>query len=49
MQRVVQAMDELYPGLAIRIGAQQYLERFYSAFGFVTASPTYIGGWYPAR
>jgi ElaA protein len=42
MQRVVQAMDELYPGLAIRIGAQQYLERFYSAFGFVTASPTYI-------
>ena len=42
MQRAVQAMDKLYPGLAIRIGAQQYLERFYSAFGFVTASPTYI-------
>ena len=42
MQRAVQAMDELYPGLAIRIGAQQYLERFYSAFGFVTASSTYI-------
>lgn len=42
MQRAVQAMDELYPGLAIRIGAQQYLERFYSGFGFVTASPTYI-------
>lgn len=42
MQRAVQAMDELYPGLAIRIGAQQYLERFYSGFGFETASPTYI-------
>jgi ElaA protein len=35
-------MDELYPGLPIRIGAQQYLEKFYSGFGFETASPTYI-------
>jgi len=42
MQRAVRAMDELYPGLAIRIGAQQYLEKFYSRFGFETASPTYI-------
>ena len=42
MQRAVQAMDQLYPGLAIRIGAQQYLEMFYSGFGFVTVSPTYI-------
>ena len=42
MQRAVQAMDERYPGLAVRIGAQQYLERFYSGFGFVTVSPTYI-------
>jgi ElaA protein len=42
MQRAVQAMDKLYPGLTIRIGAQQYLERFYSGFGFVTASPIYI-------
>jgi len=42
MLRAVQSMDEFYPGLAIRIGAQQYLERFYSGFGFVTASPTYI-------
>jgi ElaA protein len=42
MQRAVRAMDELYPGLAIRIGAQQYLEKFYSGFGFETASPTYI-------
>ena len=42
MLRAVQAMDEVYPGLAIRIGAQQYLESFYSGFGFVTVSPTYI-------
>ena len=42
MLRAVQAMDELYPGRAIRIGAQHYLERFYSGFGFVTVSPTYI-------
>jgi ElaA protein len=42
MHRAVQAMDERYPGLTIRIGAQQYLEKFYSGFGFVTASPTYI-------
>ena len=42
MARATQAMDDLYPGLAVRIGAQQYLERFYSGFGFVTASPSYI-------
>ena len=32
----------VYPGLTVRIGAQKYLERFYSGFGFVTVSPTYI-------
>jgi len=42
MQRAVQATDKLYPGLAIRIGAQKYLEMFYSGFGFVTVSPTNI-------
>jgi ElaA protein len=42
MQRAVQAMDKLYPSLAIGIGAQQYLEMFCSGFGFVTVSPTYI-------
>ena len=42
MLRAVQTMDELYPDLAVRIGAQQYLERFYSAFGFLTVSPPYI-------
>jgi ElaA protein len=42
MARATRAMNDLYPDFAIRIGAQQYLERFYSGFGFVTASPTYI-------
>ena len=32
---------ELWPGCAIRIGAQQRLERFYQEFGFVTASAPY--------
>ena len=32
---------ELWPGRAIRIGAQQRLERFYEEFGFVTASAPY--------
>ncbi|OYO31657.1 GNAT family N-acetyltransferase [Janthinobacterium sp. PC23-8] len=31
----------LHPGHAIRIGAQQYLERFYQCFGFVTVSAPY--------
>lgn len=31
----------LWPGQAIRIGAQHYLERFYGTFGFVQASDPY--------
>ena len=31
----------LYPGRAIRIGAQQHLSDFYGAFGFETASEPY--------
>lgn len=30
-----------YPGQRIRIGAQQYLERFYAGFGFKTTSEPY--------
>ncbi len=33
--------ERLYPGHRIRIGAQQYLEGFYSSFGFVTSSAPY--------
>jgi ElaA protein len=32
---------ELYPGLAVRIAAQQRLERFYAAMGFRKASAPY--------
>ena len=32
---------QLYPGRALRIGAQQRLERFYAEFGFRTASEPY--------
>ncbi len=42
MRRAVEKIEELYPGLAIRIGAQQYLEKFYSEFGFQTVSRPYI-------
>lgn len=30
-----------YPGMAIRIGAQRRLEKFYETFGFVTTSAPY--------
>ena len=32
----------LYPGRAVRIGAQSRLERFYQSMGFDTVSPPYI-------
>lgn len=33
--------ERLHPGHRIKIGAQQYLERFYGSFGFVTTSQPY--------
>lgn len=42
MARAVARCDERFPGKAIRIGAQAYLERFYASFGFVKASDTYL-------
>ncbi|MES2901446.1 MAG: GNAT family N-acetyltransferase [Pseudomonadota bacterium] len=33
--------ERLHPGHRIRIGAQRYLEKFYSGFGFVTFSEPY--------
>ncbi len=33
--------DRLYPQARIKIGAQQYLERFYAGFGFATISAPY--------
>ncbi len=36
MRRGMEWCGELYPGLPVRISAQQYLERFYADLGFVT-------------
>ncbi|MFZ6754397.1 GNAT family N-acetyltransferase [Undibacterium sp. Dicai25W] len=36
------ALRGLYPNAPIRIGAQAYLEKFYTSFGFVTVSEMYL-------
>jgi ElaA protein len=41
MRRAVDHATRLWPGKALRIGAQKYLEHFYGEFGFVTASEPY--------
>ena len=41
MRRAVDHASRLWPGRALRIGAQKYLEHFYAEFGFVTASEPY--------
>ena len=41
MGRAVDHATRLWPGRALRIGAQKYLEHFYGEFGFVTASAPY--------
>jgi ElaA protein len=41
VREAIARAERLWPGQAIRIGAQQRLERFYEAFGFVTASAPY--------
>ncbi len=41
MREALARAGKLWPGRAIRIGAQQRLERFYEEFGFVTASAPY--------
>ena len=38
----IERARERYPGRALRISAQQYLEKFYGEFGFVTASEPYL-------
>ncbi|MFC0351988.1 GNAT family N-acetyltransferase [Undibacterium danionis] len=42
LRRGVAACQQLHPEHAIRIGAQQYLEKFYQSFGFVTVSDMYL-------
>ncbi len=41
MERALDECARLYPGHAVRIGAQQYLERFYAGLGFTTVSEPY--------
>jgi ElaA protein len=41
MREALRRADELWPGQAIRIGAQRYLDRFYGEFGFVQCSDPY--------
>lgn len=41
MAKAVERIEALWPGHCIRIGAQQYLERFYGDYGFVQSSEPY--------
>ena len=41
MRQAIAHTDKLWPGKALRIGAQRYLERFYGGFGFETVSEPY--------
>ncbi len=41
LARGIALAEELHPGHRIRIGAQQYLEKFYQGFGFKTISEPY--------
>ncbi|MES2105277.1 MAG: GNAT family N-acetyltransferase [Pseudomonadota bacterium] len=38
----IRQLERIYPGQAIRIGAQAYLERFYGSFGFKTVTDIYL-------
>jgi ElaA protein len=42
MKEGLRKAAELYPGQAVRIGAQSRLERFYQSLGFRTVSDMYI-------
>lgn len=42
MREAVTRAVRLWPGKAIRIGAQHYLERFYGEFGFAKCSEPYL-------
>ncbi|MEO5695425.1 MAG: GNAT family N-acetyltransferase [Usitatibacter sp.] len=41
MDESIRQAELLWPGQPIRIGAQQYLEKFYGSFGFATISAPY--------
>jgi ElaA protein len=41
MHEAIDQTKRLYPGQGIRVGAQCYLERFYTSLGFVTVGAPY--------
>ena len=41
MREAIRRAEEAYPGMAIRMSAQRYLERFYAAHGFVAVGDPY--------
>ncbi|GAB3429701.1 GNAT family N-acetyltransferase [Massilia solisilvae] len=41
LARGIECAERLHPGHRIKIGAQQYLEKFYQSFGFQTISEPY--------
>jgi ElaA protein len=41
MREAIARIEALWPGRPIRIGAQQYLEKFYGSFGFERVSEPY--------
>ena len=41
MREALARADALWPGRTLRIGAQQYLEKFYGELGFIRASEPY--------
>lgn len=42
MAEAIRTLGALAPGAPVRIGAQQYLERFYGEFGFVRDGADYL-------
>lgn len=42
MNQAIAQTKQLYPNTGIKIGAQQYLTKFYQAFGFVQSSDMYL-------
>jgi ElaA protein len=41
LEQGIRRAEQLHPGHAFRIGAQQYLEKFYASFGFKTVTAPY--------
>jgi ElaA protein len=41
MREAIRRAEEAYPGMPIRMSAQRYLERFYTAHGFVAVGDPY--------